>query len=93
MLNLFKSKEIACFFKVLSDWLICFLGLKGLQTGLLPRLNSPYRHGNNYRDFRIVFANDEVVNTGGRELCERSLSAFKSYVVANDNKRGSVDKG
>ena len=92
MLNLFKCKQCADFVKVLCNRLVCVISRKTCKLSCFLGKNTLFVNRNYNRNFFIFLAHDKVVNTVTRSSMNTACTAFKSYVVADNNERSSVDK-
>lgn len=86
MNNFLKRKKIACFFKMLGNRLICLLGGEACELTCLLGEHTLCINGNDNRDFGIIFANHEVLNTVTGRSVNTAGARFESYMIADDNK-------
>ncbi|CCY66560.1 putative uncharacterized protein [Clostridium sp. CAG:678] len=90
--DLLQSKQIARFFKMLCDRLVCLIRC---EAGKLARLLSKPAvrvNRNNNRQFGIVFADFKVLNTMAGSGMNAAGTAFQRNVITHDNKGSSVYK-
>ena len=92
VLNLLECKECTDFFKMFCDRLVCLFCCKTCKLTCFFCKNALVVYRNNNRDFLILLANNKVINTVTRSCVYATCTAFKSYMVADNNKRCSVDK-
>ena len=84
--DLFQCEQCAGFFQVLCDDLVCGIGLEALILACCLCKDTLGVNGNGDAYLGILLAYLEVVNAEAGSCVNAACTAFKSYVVADDDK-------